>query len=172
MVARAKRDGKPFTPAFKRSCGSCKACCTTMGVKEIGKPPGEPCKHLCAVGCGVYLGRPQSCRVFGCGWLHGYGPLDGRPDLCNVLFWVQVTDDGVLEYAVAEELEEGAADKGLAYAMARTLSQHHAVAIRDPSRRVRSILGPRAAVEALVAKARAHLGGAGDDFIAIGPMGV
>jgi hypothetical protein len=64
-----------------RSCGPCKACCTGMAVGEIDKPAGKPCPSLCESGCGAYETRPQSCRDYGCLWLHGHGRLMERPDL-------------------------------------------------------------------------------------------
>ncbi len=75
-----------------RECGSCTACCTVLGVPEIGKDTYEACAHLCGAGCGIYADRPASCRTFECQWLRGVLEVDGtidtdmRPDSCGVIF--------------------------------------------------------------------------------------
>lgn len=73
-----------------RSCGSCTLCCKLLGViYDDGtprKPQGKWC-HLCEpkVGCRAYEQRPQSCRVFDCGWLQGLGSEAMRPDKCHAV---------------------------------------------------------------------------------------
>lgn len=42
-----------------------------MEIGELGKAAGSWCPHVHkGKGCGIYAGRPQGCRDFGCGWLH------------------------------------------------------------------------------------------------------
>lgn len=67
-----------------RSCGECTACCTSHSVDEIGKGHGEPCKHLCGTGCGIYADRPQSCQLYNCWYRAGKVPM--RPDRCGIVF--------------------------------------------------------------------------------------
>lgn len=64
---------------YRRSCGDCQECCTTMGVHEIKKPPSSPCRHLCVRGCGIYETRPQSCKDYECLWLSGITPDGWKP---------------------------------------------------------------------------------------------
>jgi hypothetical protein len=53
-----------------RQCGDCTLCCKLAAVAEIGKAPGELCKH-CEVGhgCRIYDSRPKACRAFECYFL-------------------------------------------------------------------------------------------------------
>lgn len=73
-----------------RTCGECQACCTSLAVDELRKPPGKTCEHLCEKGCGVYELRPQSCAGFYCLWLessedHPVFPEWMRPDRSGVM---------------------------------------------------------------------------------------
>ena len=74
----------------KRSCGSCYMCCTLMGVPEIDKKDGEPCKYAkkgpCKDACTIYETRPQACRDFECLWLLGFGEERDKPDKSKVIF--------------------------------------------------------------------------------------
>jgi hypothetical protein len=71
-----------------RSCGKCRACCTAIGVTEIGKLSGEACKHLCRSGCSVYQERPPSCQSYACAWFRGSFTAEQRPDRMGiVLSW-------------------------------------------------------------------------------------
>lgn len=63
-----------------RKCGRCTECCTAMGVVEIDKDHGVKCEHVGRRGCSIYAKRPDSCRLFKCGWLDGYGANADRPD--------------------------------------------------------------------------------------------
>lgn len=63
-----------------RACGSCQACCELVGVSELGKAPGERCRHQCGAGCAIYAGRPSSCRTFTCLWLEGAFPKHLKPN--------------------------------------------------------------------------------------------
>ncbi len=58
-------------PVRGRSCASCKLCCTLLPVQldDGWNKAGEPCKHLCSKGCGIYPTRPKSCVYWSCRWL-------------------------------------------------------------------------------------------------------
>jgi hypothetical protein len=70
-----------------RECGSCTACCTVMGVIEIGKPYNVPCQHVCPGGCSIYMDRPQECRDWECQWRMGVveGMKETRPDVLGAM---------------------------------------------------------------------------------------
>jgi len=69
----------------KRVCGECQACCTTLAVADIAKPKHTRCPSQCAAGCAVYASRPESCRLYKCSWLEGYGRAADRPDKSGVI---------------------------------------------------------------------------------------
>lgn len=88
-----------------------------MAVRELEKGAYEPCRHLCAAGCGIYADRPGACRTFECQWLRGVLEVDEavdhdlRPDACGVIFDYQpATAFG--EAYVAWEVAPGAAARG------------------------------------------------------------
>lgn len=72
----------------RQECGECRACCTTLGVVQIGKPPGVRCEHVGPGGCGIYATRPTSCSGYECLWIVGAvpGPVANRPDHLGVIF--------------------------------------------------------------------------------------
>ncbi|HSH76550.1 MAG TPA: hypothetical protein VLA09_12750 [Longimicrobiales bacterium] len=100
-----------------RVCGPCSACCTVMGVPEIGKGTHEICAHLCGAGCAIYADRPGSCRAFDCQWLRGVLEVDEtvdndlRPDSCGVIFDYR-PDTAFGDVYMAWEVEPGASDGG------------------------------------------------------------
>lgn len=53
------------------SCGDCTACCTVIGVEELGKGNFCQCPHLTESGCSIYEKRPTSCRAYACVWRLG-----------------------------------------------------------------------------------------------------
>lgn len=79
---------------LQRKCGECKACCTSVGVKELGKPFNMACKHLCEKGCGIYGKHPDSCKGYHCGWAIGFGEFSDRPDKLGALFHA-MEDEGL-----------------------------------------------------------------------------
>ena len=73
-----------------RSCGGCRACCTTLGVEEYGKPQWTSCRHECDAGCAIYDSpdRPSACRGYACLWVAGLleGDERRRPNQLGVVF--------------------------------------------------------------------------------------
>lgn len=65
----------------QRACGECTACCTVYYIDGLWpeSPRWEACPHARG-GCGIYPRRPESCRVFRCMWLDGWGEEADRPD--------------------------------------------------------------------------------------------
>ena len=127
----------------RRSCGECHACCVVLGFEArpdeapFAKPAGEPCPHLCAAGCSIYVGRPPVCRRFRCAWLQEPTlPRSMRPDRCGVMF---AMNDNILGsgYAVfAYELRSGAADRlRVAQVIRRVAAQAPVILIRADGRR-------------------------------------
>ena len=75
----------------QRSCNGCTLCCKVMEVDELSKPVGVWCTH-CNVGqgCGVYDGRPPTCRGFLCGYLAIAGLGDHWfPATCKMVLYVE-----------------------------------------------------------------------------------
>ena len=77
------------------NCGKCTVCCTTLMVPELNKPAGVRCEHLTSQGCGIYDQRPDSCRVFDCGWKR-FSSRQGvnitpklRPDRAGFMIYIQ-----------------------------------------------------------------------------------
>ncbi|MES2288393.1 MAG: YkgJ family cysteine cluster protein [Pseudomonadota bacterium] len=71
-----------------RACGDCTACCTvlTVDTPDFKKPPGTPCTHLTAQGCGIHAVRPDICRTWFCGWRRMAEMPDwARPDRSGLL---------------------------------------------------------------------------------------
>ena len=70
-----------------RSCGTCSACCTAKGVRELEKKAGVACTHVVegSKACSIYDERPASCREYSCLWK--LGAFDGfdRPDRLGVV---------------------------------------------------------------------------------------
>lgn len=65
------RELAELTP-YRRSCGSCSACCKIMAVPDFeGKPnQHEWCRHARpGKGCAIYAERPEACQDFSCMWL-------------------------------------------------------------------------------------------------------
>ena len=90
------------------ACGTCRVCCTVMGVEEIAKAPGDKCVHLCGKGCSIYQFRPASCREFECLWLQTQTrdapmPKSMRPDRCGVMFVPSPITDSVAAHCTTKE---------------------------------------------------------------------
>lgn len=90
-----------------RTCGSCKACCTALSVTEVPKAEWQRCPKLGPIGCKVYSKRPESCRVYLCGWLAGYGDRFDRPDRLGAIFSLMTSED-LGDHVMVHELRDGA----------------------------------------------------------------
>lgn len=95
-----------------RPCGDCFACCSAIGVLELSKAPGVACDHLVHIGkgnhCGIYSGRPDSCRKFDCAWRQGHFSEDDRPDRVGLVFWIpEQPPPGIKEMFIAAEVWSG-----------------------------------------------------------------
>lgn len=73
---------------LQRQCGDCQACCTAVGVNELGKPSNFKCEHQFEKGCKVYGKHPESCKTYKCIWLEGELDFADRPDQLGVVFHV------------------------------------------------------------------------------------
>jgi len=75
--------------AEQRNCGSCKECCISMSVSEVGKGPYTPCKYLNENGCSIHdQERCNTCEAFRCMWLKGELLENDRPDKIGAIFSV------------------------------------------------------------------------------------
>lgn len=76
-------------PLLLRTCGTCSACCTPLGIDSDGlqKAPGVPCRHLGPnrQGCTIYATRPTHCQRYLCAWRNGMGDDEHRPDRLGLL---------------------------------------------------------------------------------------
>lgn len=81
-----------------RSCGTCAACCTYLGITALRKFPNQVCKHLDGRNpthrCTIYASRPEACSMFKCGWLLNLGTDLMRPDLSGVLVSLYAPEHG------------------------------------------------------------------------------
>ena len=126
MSAPSGPDERFAASRAARPCGECTACCTALEVRELQKPRGLPCVHLCAAGCGVYAERPETCRRFDCLWRLGFARDDDRPDRLGVIFDITPRDrDSQLQAIIALEARPGAlADPKVRYQLDRHAKRH------------------------------------------------
>jgi hypothetical protein len=76
-------------PIIENGCGSCTACCTVLGVKDLRKDHYSKCQHECAGGCAIYKMRPKECRTYQCLWISSPDMIeDLRPDKLGVILEV------------------------------------------------------------------------------------
>jgi len=66
-----------------RPCGDCKACCTVIGVVELGKNNFQKCQHVCSSGCKIYEKKPTSCSDYFCWYTTGL--VKQRPDRIGLI---------------------------------------------------------------------------------------
>src|SRR3989344_4739888 len=102
-------DTLSLTDEPKRSCFGCSACCEALIIHEIKKPAHQPCPN-CSTGvaCDIYQDRYNSCRGFGCFWLHGSGAENDRPDKSGVVSFLAIKPSGI--YVTMSEYRAGALD--------------------------------------------------------------
>ena len=94
-------------------CGTCTACCTVLGVREIRKDDYEACQHCVASGCQIYDKRPKECQTYQCLWLSSRGVPEHRPDRLGVILEATETNlgDQAARAIVVREAWEGAAEQ-------------------------------------------------------------
>ena len=90
-----------------RTCGSCTACCTVMGVDEIQKPERQRCPHLCSSGCSTYEKRPETCSSWSFDWLLGSFEEADKPDIIGIVSTRQVVSPLNRTMRVFREVERG-----------------------------------------------------------------
>lgn len=81
-----------------RTCGSCYACCTWLGIEELRKYAGQPCKHLGPKAdptkrCTIYEHRPIACAKYQCLWREGWGPEELKPETSGILLTPYPSED-------------------------------------------------------------------------------
>lgn len=133
----------------QRPCNGCTACCTTLGVKEIGKKKDEACVHANG-GCSIYATRPPSCRTFQCLWRIGMGTVDERPDKVGIVLDV-TGPSNVVAAIVAHEVTPGAFERGEVF-LQRLVSEGHLIFLVSGNER-RRVIGP----PEKLAKIKGHL---------------
>lgn len=95
-----------------RHCGSCTACCVHLPLPEGAagthcKPPGEPCRHVGALGCRRYERRPAFCAALSCQWLdQSSWPTAWRPDRSGLVCLCEQRESGL--WATIYEWQPGA----------------------------------------------------------------
>jgi hypothetical protein len=101
-------------PIIENGCGSCTACCTVLGVKDLRKDDYTKCQHECAGGCGIYDSRPKECRTYECLWLASSNdaPEGLRPDKLGVILEVSELSIGMA--VVVREVWQDASKSDLA----------------------------------------------------------
>lgn len=116
-----------------RDCGGCNVCCTAMHVRPLDKPPGKPCEHQSAAGCGIYHERPGVCRSWFCMWVRDPGRLFDdahRPDRLGVFFTASDPDPQTGRQTIyAHEVRPAAANEEAAAAVIRHFRQAVAVEV-------------------------------------------
>ena len=78
-----------------KPCGECTACCTWLSASIFGWEIGEgrSCKFLECNGCGIHKIRADVCKNFQCAWTQHLLPEEMRPDKCNVLVTVDISEE-------------------------------------------------------------------------------
>ena len=84
---------RPFPPSGPppvpgRECGGCNVCCVVLTIDdpELRKVQGVRCTNALPDNrCGIYDGRPGTCRTFLCGWRAFKWVRTSRPELSGVL---------------------------------------------------------------------------------------
>lgn len=151
-------------PDIGRQCGPCTACCTVMGVDEIGKKGGDRCEHVIdklyklsdRAGCGIYESRPQSCRDFKCAWLW----LDKlrnmeRPDIVGIMLDVNTEQSTVGGAFIAREVRPGAFDEDAGRALLERLAKR--VLVLKVRGLRRWLMGPESEVRRVKDKLRIEI---------------
>jgi len=145
-------------PVVNRHCGECTACCTLLGVPELGKGRYAPCEYEVGAvvdkdgvvvgttplpgakkGCGIYDTRPVSCRTFKCVWLQGLLPIEERPDKTGIIWSVTAPKPGKPQYPVAMEITEGSSKVEPGLGLILKVTERTPVIIVNPSNQRRIV---------------------------------
>lgn len=95
-----------------RECVECITCCivTEISYNDFYKAPDIKCKYLndACDGCSVYGTdkKPPNCTNYNCAWLKGFGDINDRPDLNNVMLSIDRFNGGVWIFVM--ETKKGA----------------------------------------------------------------
>jgi hypothetical protein len=120
-----------------RSCDGCTACCSVLGVTELGKSAYEECRHTCATGCSIYASRPYTCSTYACAWKIGALPEEFYPPKMGIV--VDTTNE--LNVLTVREVVPGALQRREVKDYIHVCTQRYiTVVIRGEDDR--SILGP------------------------------
>lgn len=95
-------------PIIENGCGSCTACCTVLGVKELKKDDYTPCEHILNSKCGIYESRTTECQTYECFWLKSNEVEELRPDKLGVILECSETTIGPA--VVVREVWKGASE--------------------------------------------------------------
>lgn len=107
-----------------RSCGSCYACCTFLGITDLRKKAGQTCKHLTGAQgpdkrCSIYKDRPTACSSYTCCWIKGIGNDNMRPNNSGVLVTLYPprlkTEEVSCTIHITDETKAGSLTKGPLY---------------------------------------------------------
>lgn len=163
-------------PDARRTCGTCTACCTVLGVVELEKPAGvacadiRPAKRDRPTGCSRYETRPETCQVYRCLWLDGLLDRPYRPDKVGLVLdaatgtgrLAAVHERTGIPLMVAREVWPGAsraaAGRTLIEGLARVVG---VIVVRHPSdlgRPARVVFGPPPVVAAMAEEIHAATG--------------
>ena len=150
-------------------CGSCDACCTVLGVRELGKDTYDPCRYLIPLevrpsqmacgGCSVYGEHPPSCKTFECLWLRGVFGLQNphhRPDRLGLVFTLQPDEFVLGQTVTAREVTPGASDRHPGKEFLNHLRKHCLVLVMRPDG-TRTLIGPADLIEQAAEKMRRRL---------------
>lgn len=149
---RAAKAQKRHLRVAQRACGTCTACCTVMGVPDLGKGYYERCKLEGRGRCTAYEARPDGCRNFSCQWLLGGLEEWDRPDKIGIVFDISAGGD-LGRIPVALEVEKGASERGRGGRAVRLVSQNSPVLVISPDGTRRLVGGPPDAITTLIGDA-------------------
>ncbi len=136
-----------MSTALTRRCGSCTACCTTLGIAALDKPERQRCPFQCAAGCARYATRPTECGAYACAWLGGWGGQGDRPDRLGLI----LDGGGAGGATVAREVRPGAAAGERARRVLDDLAARSIVVTVAADTGERRMRGPERLVRALLA---------------------
>ncbi len=144
-----------------RPCNGCTACCTVLGVQEIGKPCGRPCTHAFADhGCARYDTRPSGCRAYSCLWSLGLLGDGDRPDVIGLVFDAAKIDSPLalgtgVQPLTVREYRPRAWDDEQNQPLLRRLAERCVIILIRGSKR--TMVGPQPMVERIVQFADRHV---------------